>query len=224
MQWGPPFVTATRGSRDTTPVSLSKFYTNLVISYLIVIDPIIQSCCKIPGVSHKKVRYEVLTAAGMKMPVFWNVAPCSPVEVYRRFRGFRTLKQATLKRFSISATAHDATSHKTLIWSFTQSLKKEIQIICGKLVKYLVTPKIFGHGTFILGIWKHLSVRIQNFSAKSRSACHFLGRMYKANYRKRLYFYTRVTVFTSPLLALMNGKICSNYIKYRRQKETSLFN
>jgi hypothetical protein len=31
--------------------------------------------------------FEVLTAASMKMAVFWVVAPCSLVEIYRRFRG-----------------------------------------------------------------------------------------------------------------------------------------
>jgi hypothetical protein len=33
------------------------------------------------------VRFQVLTASSMKMVVFWAVAPCSLVEVYRRFRG-----------------------------------------------------------------------------------------------------------------------------------------
>jgi hypothetical protein len=33
------------------------------------------------------VRFEVLTAASIKMTVFWVVAPYSVVEVYRRFRG-----------------------------------------------------------------------------------------------------------------------------------------
>jgi hypothetical protein len=33
------------------------------------------------------VSFEVLAAANMKMAVFWIVAPCSLVEVYRRFRG-----------------------------------------------------------------------------------------------------------------------------------------
>jgi hypothetical protein len=36
---------------------------------------------------HKKVGFEVFTAVSMKMAVFWVVAPCSLVEVYRRFRG-----------------------------------------------------------------------------------------------------------------------------------------
>jgi hypothetical protein len=34
-----------------------------------------------------RVRFQVLTAASMKMTVFWDIAPCSLVEVYRRFRG-----------------------------------------------------------------------------------------------------------------------------------------
>jgi hypothetical protein len=34
-----------------------------------------------------QVRFRVLTAASMKMTVFWDVATCSLVEVYRRFRG-----------------------------------------------------------------------------------------------------------------------------------------
>jgi hypothetical protein len=33
------------------------------------------------------VRLEVLTTASMKMAVSWVVAPCSVVEVYRRFKG-----------------------------------------------------------------------------------------------------------------------------------------
>jgi hypothetical protein len=33
------------------------------------------------------VRFQVLTAASMKMTLIWNVAPCNLVEVYRRFKG-----------------------------------------------------------------------------------------------------------------------------------------
>jgi hypothetical protein len=33
------------------------------------------------------VGFEVLTAASMKMAVFWVVAPCSLVEAYQCFRG-----------------------------------------------------------------------------------------------------------------------------------------
>jgi hypothetical protein len=32
------------------------------------------------------VRFQILTAASMKMTVFWDVAPCNLKEVYRRFR------------------------------------------------------------------------------------------------------------------------------------------
>jgi hypothetical protein len=33
-----------------------------------------------------QLRFQVLMAASMKMTVFWDVAPCTLVEVYRRFR------------------------------------------------------------------------------------------------------------------------------------------
>jgi hypothetical protein len=33
------------------------------------------------------VRFEVLTAASMKMSAFWDVAPCRLLEVDRHFRG-----------------------------------------------------------------------------------------------------------------------------------------
>jgi hypothetical protein len=32
------------------------------------------------------VRFQVLTAASMKVTAFWDIAPCSLVEVDRRFR------------------------------------------------------------------------------------------------------------------------------------------
>jgi hypothetical protein len=36
---------------------------------------------------YSHVRLEVLTAASVKMTVFWVVAPCSLEKVYQRFRG-----------------------------------------------------------------------------------------------------------------------------------------
>jgi hypothetical protein len=33
------------------------------------------------------MRFQVLTAASMKMTAFWDIVPCSLVEVDRRFRG-----------------------------------------------------------------------------------------------------------------------------------------
>jgi hypothetical protein len=40
------------------------------------------------------LRFEVLTAASMKMTVFWDVAPCSLVEVYRCFRAIVLMMEA----------------------------------------------------------------------------------------------------------------------------------
>jgi hypothetical protein len=39
------------------------------------------------------VRFQVLTAANVKFRVFWDVAPCSHVEVDRRFRGAYCLRE-----------------------------------------------------------------------------------------------------------------------------------
>jgi hypothetical protein len=33
------------------------------------------------------VRFQLLTVASMKMTVFWDVTPCSLVEIDQRFRG-----------------------------------------------------------------------------------------------------------------------------------------
>jgi hypothetical protein len=35
----------------------------------------------------KNVKFQILTAASMKMTVLWDVVPCSLVVIYRRFRG-----------------------------------------------------------------------------------------------------------------------------------------
>jgi hypothetical protein len=43
--------------------------------------PMLTMCAVLPTL----VRFQVFTAASMKMTVFWDVAPCSLVEVYRRF-------------------------------------------------------------------------------------------------------------------------------------------
>jgi hypothetical protein len=66
------------------------------------------------------VRFQVLTAASMKMAVFWDVAQCSLVEIDRRFRGLTAfviraialMMEAVrpLKRRSISGRLHGATS------------------------------------------------------------------------------------------------------------------
>jgi hypothetical protein len=43
--------------------------------------------------SEKDARFQVLKAPSMKAAVFWVVAPCSLVDVYRRFRGACSLLQ-----------------------------------------------------------------------------------------------------------------------------------
>jgi hypothetical protein len=53
------------------------------------------------------VRLEVLTAARMKMTVFWNVALCSLVEVYRLLRG--ALKMETASTYETSINFYQTT-------------------------------------------------------------------------------------------------------------------
>jgi hypothetical protein len=52
--------------------------------YTVCIAPSLQT---VPETSADLVRFQVLTAANMKMTVFWHVAPCSLVGIHRRFRG-----------------------------------------------------------------------------------------------------------------------------------------
>jgi hypothetical protein len=54
------------------------------------------------------VRFQVLTAASMKKTVFWDVAPCSLVEVFWRFRG-----ACCLHHQGDSTRLHGARSQKT---------------------------------------------------------------------------------------------------------------
>jgi hypothetical protein len=73
--------------------------------------------------------FKVLTEASVKMVVFWPFAPCTLVEVYRRFRGACCLNpsgdnsshwlwslQAPLKRRKTSTRVQDATSGKSAIF------------------------------------------------------------------------------------------------------------
>jgi hypothetical protein len=66
---------------------------------------------------HHQVRFEVLTAASMKMAVFCVVASCSLVEVYWRLRGACCLhhQAIALKRRQTSARLH-GTTQKTAIF------------------------------------------------------------------------------------------------------------
>jgi hypothetical protein len=68
------------------------------------------------------VAFEVLSAASMKMAVFWVVVPCSLIEVYRRFRGTcclhhqRWRQKLPLKRRKTSTRLHGAITQKTAIF------------------------------------------------------------------------------------------------------------
>jgi hypothetical protein len=48
------------------------------------------------------MRFQVLTAASMKMTVFWDFAPCSLVEIDRRFRGALMMEAASTSETSVN--------------------------------------------------------------------------------------------------------------------------
>jgi hypothetical protein len=63
----------------------------------------------------KKVRFQVLTENSMKMVVFWDVAPCSPVDINHVLE----VITASIIR-AIATRLHGATSQKTVILSVQQ--------------------------------------------------------------------------------------------------------
>jgi hypothetical protein len=107
------------------------------------------------------VRFQVLTAANMKMTVFWDVAPCSLVEVYRRFRGTYCLNHQGDDR-SIPTRLHGAISQKTVIieeqmfarsWRlqyFVQHENRAKSALENWLLDYgnTQTPPLITHGTY----------------------------------------------------------------------------
>jgi hypothetical protein len=48
---------------------------------------VLKRSCTSAQIHCSLVRFQVLTSPSMKMAVFWVVAPCSLVEIDRRFRG-----------------------------------------------------------------------------------------------------------------------------------------
>jgi hypothetical protein len=55
--------------------------------------------------NHRHVRFQVLTAASMKFRVFWDVPPCSQVDIDRRFSGasiIRTMNALMMEAVSTS--------------------------------------------------------------------------------------------------------------------------
>jgi hypothetical protein len=51
------------------------------------------------------VRFQALTAMSLKMTVFWDIASCSLVEVYWRFRGSHCLIALIMEAVSTSETS-----------------------------------------------------------------------------------------------------------------------
>jgi hypothetical protein len=68
------------------------------------------------------MRFKVLTAASMKMTVFWVVARCSLVEVYRRFRGAYCFHQQGDHHLIMEAVSTSETSV-----NFYQNKRSNIQ-------------------------------------------------------------------------------------------------
>jgi hypothetical protein len=68
--------------------------------------------CHYDSCSHH-VRFQVLMAANMKMTDFWDVAPCSLVEICRRFRGpyyfFIALNIKAIRTSETSVNLHQTT-------------------------------------------------------------------------------------------------------------------
>jgi hypothetical protein len=58
------------------------------------------------------VRFQVLTAASLKMTVFWDVESCKLIETDRRFRGVYCLISVTME--AINASEMSANFYKTI--------------------------------------------------------------------------------------------------------------
>jgi hypothetical protein len=67
------------------------------------------------------MRFQVLTAASLKMAVFWDVAPCSLVE--------GVSQQTPLKSRLTSSRLHGATTQKTAIFRLHCALSR-IYLLC----------------------------------------------------------------------------------------------
>jgi hypothetical protein len=76
-------------SLQTVPLQHLKLGYDRLLPHLLqfIIHQTFHTMCR--RIVHKQricgVRFQVLTAASMKITAFWDVAPCSLAEVYRRF-------------------------------------------------------------------------------------------------------------------------------------------
>jgi hypothetical protein len=81
--WGIHVLTVVRSTECDQPKPCSLYSYSCCIFHTQTITEKKEHCHSVQN----QARFQVLTAASMKMAVFWDVAPCSLVEVYRRFRG-----------------------------------------------------------------------------------------------------------------------------------------
>jgi hypothetical protein len=76
------------------------------------------------------VRFQVLTMVSMKFRVFWDVAPCTHIEVDRRFRGTASHHQGTLMMQAV-CTSETSVNFNVTTWHYIPEdpkLKKSIMI------------------------------------------------------------------------------------------------
>jgi hypothetical protein len=88
---------------------------------------------------HIKYRFQVLTAASMKMAVCWDVVPCGLVEFYRRFRGVaRSIIALIMESASTSETSlnfyqttrHNIPEDSHLHTRSCENLKSVFNVLC----------------------------------------------------------------------------------------------
>jgi hypothetical protein len=92
------------------------------------------------------VRFHVLTVASVKMTAFWDIAPCSLVDVDRRFRGAYCLHHQSnphrpLKRRSTPTRLHGAISQKAVILSNVVKLIRHFPILFSETAFDIVRSK-----------------------------------------------------------------------------------
>jgi hypothetical protein len=76
------------------------------------------------------VGFEVLMAVSTKMAVFWVVAPCSLVEVYRRFRGPCCLHRCQYSGLNLGLEISYVTGFMCGFLSFSRNILEEFNITC----------------------------------------------------------------------------------------------
>jgi hypothetical protein len=62
------------------------------------------------------VGFEILTAVVMKSTIFWDITPCSPLSVNRRFGGTYRLHLQGRKNISPARNQHESKCHLLTRW------------------------------------------------------------------------------------------------------------